>query len=72
MNLVAVSVVAVEGYNWRYLWLQWRDITGGTSGCNVGILLAVPVVAVEGYNWRYLWLQWRDITGGTCGCNGGI
>jgi hypothetical protein len=57
---------------WRYLWLQWRDITGGTCGCNGGILLAVPVVAMEGYYWKYLWLQLKDITGGTCGYNGGI
>jgi hypothetical protein len=52
--------------------LQWRDITGSTSGCNGGILLAVPLVAMEGYYWQYLWLQWRDITGSTSGCNGGI
>ena len=34
-------MVAMEGYYWRYLWLQWRDITGSTSGCNGGILLKI-------------------------------
>jgi hypothetical protein len=60
--LLAVPLVAMEGYYWQYLWLQWRYITGSTCGCNGGILLAVPLVAMEGYYWQYLWLQWRDIT----------
>jgi hypothetical protein len=54
MNVPTVTLVAMEGYYWRYLWLQWRDITGSTCGCNGGVLLAVPLVALEGYYSKFI------------------